>query len=245
MAGGVFDIQGGVAYHLLCERASHDVRVAFTGEGADELFGGYYWIYTHPLGFSERIRDNLKAIVPNERIEGIVDELFPTPADEGVYRKNVLSYLLRGGPSNYHLQSVDRSAGAFGFEIRPVYLYDDLADCAMSLPIEFKVPDKQRTKRILRDAFRKDFEAAGIGFVHDRLKLGMPAAISKIDKEITEALNKAILDESLTNHPFGKILGSKMNLLCYDLFEQVFFKGWDHENPEPPEGSLLARVWPR
>jgi len=245
MAGGVFDIQGGVAYHLLCERASHNVRVAFTGEGADELFGGYYWIYTHPLGFSDRIRGNLKAIVPDERVEGIVDELFPAPEDEGVYRKNLLSYLLRGGLSNYHLQSVDRSAGAFGFEIRPIYLYDDLADCAMDLPIEFKVPDKQRTKRILRDAFRKDFEAAGIGFVHERLKLGMPAAISNINKEITEVLNKAILDEDVTNHPFGKILCSKMNLLCYDLFEQIFFKGWDHTDPEPPEGSLLARVWPR
>lgn len=245
MAGGVFDIQGGVAYHLLCERASQDTRVVFTGEGADELFGGYYWIYTHPLGFSDRIRGNLRAVTPDERVEGIVDELFPRPENEKTYRKNLLSYLLHGGLSNYHLQSVDRSAGAFGFEIRPIYLYDDIADCAMNLPIEYKVPDKQRSKRILKDAFREDFEAAGIGFVHDRLKLGMPAAISKIDNQVVEAVDKAILDEDLSNHPFGKILGSKMNLLCYDLFEQIFFKGWNHEDPEPPKDSLLARVWPR
>jgi len=244
MAGGVFDIQGGVAFHLLCQRASERIRVAFSGEGADELFGGYYWIYTHPLGFSDRIRGNLKTIMPAERIECIVDELFPAPENEALYRKNLLSFLLRGGLSNYHLQSVDRSAGAFGFEIRPIYLYDDLADCAMDLPIECKVPDKQRTKSILRDAFRKDFEAAGIGFVHDRLKLGMPAAISKIDKEVNEAIDKAIPDDALTNHPFGRILGSKMNLLCFDLFEQIFFKGWNHQNPEPPKDSLLARVWP-
>ncbi|OPY77642.1 MAG: Asparagine synthetase (glutamine-hydrolyzing) 1 [Syntrophorhabdus sp. PtaU1.Bin153] len=245
MAGGVFHIQGGVAFHLLSERVSQKVKVAYSGEGADELFGGYYWIYTHPLGFSDRIRNNMRTVMPDNRIETIVNDLFPFPEDEMVYRRNLLSYLLKGGLSNYHLQSVDRSGGAFGFEIRPVYLYDDLASCAMGQPIEFKVPDKRTTKRILRDAFRKDFEEAGITFVQDRLKLGMPSAISQIDEEITETVNKVIYDEELANHPYGTVLGSKMNLLCYDLFEQIFFKGWNHEDPEPPQDSLLARVWPR
>ncbi|GAI93192.1 unnamed protein product, partial [marine sediment metagenome] len=56
VAGGVFDIHGGVAFHLLSETVSEHVKVAFSGEGADELFGGYYWVYTHPLGFADRIR---------------------------------------------------------------------------------------------------------------------------------------------------------------------------------------------
>ena len=68
MAGGVFDIQGGVAFHLLSQKVAKDIKVAFSGEGADEIFGGYYWIYTHPIGFSDRIRNNLKNILPNERM---------------------------------------------------------------------------------------------------------------------------------------------------------------------------------
>lgn len=244
MAGGVFDIQGGVAYHLLCERASKAVKVAFTGEGADELFGGYYWIYTHPLGFSDRIRTNLSSVLPNPRMARFVDELFPAPEDEKVYRRNLFDHLMHSGLSNYHLQSVDRSAGAFGFEIRPLYLYDDLADCALRLPIEYKVPDKTITKRILRDAFRADFEAMGLEWVNSRLKLGMPAAISRIDKEVTESVEKAISVNELQRHPLGNILGSKMNLLLYDLFEHIFFKDWDHRSAEPPPDSLLARVWP-
>lgn len=242
MAGGVFHIQGGVAFHMLSQRIAQNVKVAFSGEGADELFGGYYWIYTHPLGFSDRIRNNLQNILPNERMAGYVDRLFPKPEDERIYRRNLFDHLLRAGLSNYHLQSVDRSAGAFGFEIRPLYLDDDLSQIAMELPIEYKVPDKKTTKMILKDAFRKDFEEAGIGWIQQRPKLGMPGAISEIDKKIEASVSAVISDEDLNKHPLGDMLGSKMNLLLYDLFEYIFLKGWDHKEPNPPEDSLLARV---
>jgi asparagine synthase (glutamine-hydrolysing) len=244
MAGGVFHIQGGIAFHLLSEKVAQHVRVAFSGEGADELFGGYYWVYTHPLGFSDRIKGNLQNILPDGNVADIVSKLFPEPEDEQTYKRNLFDHLLKGGLSNYHLQSVDRSAGAFGFEIRPLYLYDDISHHAMELPIEYKVPDKKTTKRILRDAFKKDFENAGIEWVNDRLKMGMPSAISEIDKEVTLAVEKAISDEELTQHHLGKILGSKMNLLLFDIFEHIFFKGWDHREAHPPKNSLLARVWP-
>lgn len=243
MAGGVFHIQGGVAFHMLSQRIAQNVKVAFSGEGADELFGGYYWIYTHPLGFSDRIRNNLQNILPNERMAGYVDRLFPQPENERLYRRNLFDHLLRAGLSNYHLQSVDRSAGAFGFEIRPLYLDDDLSQLAMELPIEYKVPDKKTTKMILKDAFRKDFEEAGIGWVQQRLKLGMPGAISAIDQEIAASVAAVITDEELKKHPLGNKLGSKMNLLLYDLFEHIFFRMWDHKEPNPPKDSLLARVF--
>lgn len=242
MAGGVFHIQGGVAFHMLSQRIAQNVRVAFSGEGADELFGGYYWIYTHPLGFSDRIRNNLQNILPNEQMADYVERLFPKPEDERVYRRNLFDHLLRAGLSNYHLQSVDRSAGAFGFEIRPLYLDDDLSQLAMELPIKYKVPDKKTTKMILKDAFRKDFTEAGIGWVHERLKMGMPGAISVIDQEIEATVAAVISDEELIKHPLGDMLGSKMNLLLYDIFEHIFFRGWDHREPNPPEDSLLARV---
>lgn len=245
MAGGVFHVQGGVAFHMLSEKVAQNVKVAFSGEGADELFGGYYWIYTHPLGFSDRIRINLKALLPNPRMEEIVENLFPQPEDERTYRRNIFDHLIRGGLSNYHLQSVDRSAGAFGFEIRPLYLYNDVVDYALSLPIDFKVPDKVSTKKILRDAFRADFEECGLGWVLTRPKLGMPDALSKMDRELTARVERAISDEEFQRHKFGKILGSKMNLLLYDSFEQIFFNGWEHHNPEPPSTSFLSRVWQR
>lgn len=244
MAGGVFHIQGGLAFHILSQFISKHIRVAFSGEGADELFGGYYWIYTHPLGFSDRIRKNLAAVKDNAALSSIVDNLFPEPEDEAVYRQKLFDFLLKGGLTNYHLQSVDRSAGAFGMEIRPLYLEDDLSQWAMSLPIEYKVPDKQTTKRILRDAFRQDFQELGLETVLTRQKMGMPSALSILDKSVNEEVERAITSEDLTMHPHGTILGSKMNLLLFDLFEHIFFKGWDHHSDVPPQDSYLARVWP-
>ncbi|MEI7451424.1 MAG: asparagine synthase (glutamine-hydrolyzing) [Desulfomonile sp.] len=244
MAGGVFHIQGGLAFHILSQFISKQVRVAFSGEGADELFGGYYWMYTHPLGFSDRIRKNLAAVKENGALSRVVDTLFPEPEDEAIYRKNLFDFLLGGGLSNYHLQSVDRSAGAFGMEIRPLYLEDDLSQWAMSLPIEYKVPDKQTTKRILRDAFRQDFQELGLETVLTRQKMGMPSALSNLDKAVNEKIERAITSEDLVRHPHGAILGSKMNLLLFDLFEHIFFKGWDHHSDVPPQDSYLARVWP-
>lgn len=244
MAGGVFQIQGGLAFHLLSQKVAEHVRVAFSGEGADELFGGYYWIFTHPLGLSDRIRGNLAVVDSDARVRGIVEELFPQPEDERTYRRNLFDHLLRGGLSNYHLQSVDRSAGAFGFEIRPVYLDDDLSQWAMELPIDFKVPDKKSTKVILRDAFAADFKRLGIDFVISRPKMGMPSAVETLDRMVSEAVEKAISEEELWRHPLSAVLGCKMNLLLFDLFEHIFFGGWDHHSENPPPGSYLARLWP-
>lgn len=245
MAGGVFHIQGGLAFHILSRFISDHVRVAFSGEGADELFGGYYWIYTHPLGFADRIRGRLSGLQKNSRLMDLVETIFPGPEDEGLYRRNLFDHLLRGGLSNYHLQSVDRSGGAFGFEIRPVYLDDDLSQWAMELPIDYKVPDKKITKKVLRDTFREEFENLGIQEVTTRLKMGMPSAVANLDAKIFKHVEHAITDEEIRRHPLSHLLVSKMDLLLFDLFEHIFFQGWDHHSDTPPPGSLLSRVWPQ
>ncbi len=233
VAGGVFDLHGGVAFHLLTETVAQHVRVAFSGEGADELFGGYYWAYTHPLGFSDRIRDRLRRLPTDGRVGEHVERLFPEPEDELVYRRNLLDALLRGGLSNHHLQSVDRSCGAFGFEIRPVYLYDDLADFALSLPIEFKVPDKNTTKRILRDAFRPEFERLGLGWVLSRPKQGMPAAVEHLTRAIRQRMEAVVSDDHVASHPLRSYLATKSDVHLFDRFAERFHL----EIPDVPQAG--------
>ena len=160
-------------------------------------------------------------------IRKIVDQLFPLPEDEPIYKRHLFDSLVKGGLSNYHLQSVDRSAGAFGFEIRPAYLHDDLVDFALKLPIEYKVPDKQTTKRILKDAFKPELEKLGLDWVPDRLKEGMPAAISNLAPNINKIIESSMDDSVLTQHALKNYLLSKTDIYYYELFAKAFLT--EHE----------------
>ena len=222
IAGGIFDIHGGIAFQLLSEKISKHVRVAFSGEGADELFGGYPWTYTHPLGFSDRIRMRLERFRDNKKLVSLVDSLFPQPEDEDIYRKNIFDFLIKGGLANYHLWSVDRSCSAFGFEVRPAYLYDDIADFALSLPIEYKAR-KNETKRILKDAALPLFNQYGISDVIHRQKRGMPTAVNNIASELKELAQTLITNKTISKHPFKKNIINPIDAIMFDLFFYIFF----------------------
>lgn len=221
VAGGVFDIHGGMAFQMLSRKISEHVRVAFSGEGADELFGGYYWSYTHPLGFSDRIRGRLDAIGSPAGVAEQVDALFPQPEDEAVYRRNLFDFLLRGGLSNYHLWSVDRSCSAFGFEVRPAYLHDDLVELALSIPVEAKVLGNE-TKRVLKEAARPLFERHGVAHLLDRKKSGMPAAVERIAPQLEALARSLVSTEDVQSHPFGRWVKTPMDAVMFDLFHYVF-----------------------
>ncbi len=221
VAGGVFDIHGGMAFQMLSRRISEHVRVAFSGEGADELFGGYYWSYTHPLGFSDRIRGRLEAVGSPSAVAEQVSSLFPHPEDESVYRRNLFDFLIRGGLSNYHLWSVDRSCSAFGFEVRPAYLHDDLVELALSLPIEAKVLGSE-TKRVLKEAARPLFDYYGVSELLNRKKTGMPAAVERIAPQIETLARELVSEADLASHPFRRWVKSPLDAVMFDLFHHMF-----------------------
>ena len=223
MAGGVFDLYGGVAYHILSGENAKDYKVAFSGEGADELFGGYYWTYTHPLGFADRIRRRMADIGVNGSVEAAVNSLFPQSEDASLYRKNLLDWLMRGGLSNYHLCSVDRSCGAFGFEIRPTYLDQKVVDAALKFPIQFKLgEDGRQTKLILKEAARPLFRELGIESVLSRQKLGMPWAVRNLESQMLEWADKHVSEKHLDNHPFRHFFSGKIDAVMFDLFQYIF-----------------------
>ena len=221
-AGGVFDLHGGVAFHILSKEIGKDFKVAFSGEGADELFGGYYWTFTHPLGFADRIRARL-CVGENGAVAEALASLFPKPEDSWFYRTQLLDWLMRGGLSNYHLCSVDRSCGAFGFEIRPAYLDIRLADEALRLPAELKLGrDGCQTKHVLKEAARPLFKSLGIENILTRQKLGMPWAVHTIEPKIAAWAEMQVSDEHMSRHPFRRYLTNKLEVLMFDLFYHIF-----------------------
>ncbi len=232
IAGGVFDIQGGIAFQILSKHISDFHKVAFTGEGADELFGGYYWAYTHPLGFSDRIRERASLLPTVSLTREIVESVFPNPEDEGIYRKNLFDILMKSGLANYHLWSVDRSCGSFGFEARPPYLYDDLAEFALSLPIDFKVSGKSATKKILKDAALPLLRKYNLVEIAGRKKYGMPAALDQIRPRIEEEIDKIVPRNNIQKHPFRRYLNSPTDVLMFDLFYYLFINQRGKPTPD-------------
>ena len=223
IAGGVFDIHGGLAFQLLSREVAKHVRVAFSGEGADELFGGYYWPYTHPLGFVDGIRARLQAIGSGGAVTEMVDRWFPEPEDETTYRLRVFDLLMRGGLANYHLWSVDRSCSAFGFEVRPAHLHDDVVRMALGLPIEAKVRGDE-TKRVLKAAARPLFEEVGLGYLVDRAKAGMPAAVGHVAGEFGQLVRNLVSDAHVAGHPFSRWVKSPVDAVMFDIFFYILVK---------------------
>ena len=234
VAGGVFDIQGGMAFQILSRHISQFVKIAFTGEGADELFGGYYWIYTHPLGFADRIRKKAEELDKNSHIHDYIDTIFPQHEDEKVYRRNLFDTLIRAGLFNYHLWSVDRSCSAFGFEARPPYMYDNVVELALSIPIDFKTPDKKTTKMVLRDVSLPYLKKYGLEEIVDRRKYGMPASLDHIKNKIQDVIDGLVSDKD--SHPFKKHLKTSTDVLMFDLFYYFLI---DRRGKYPSDFSLF------
>ena len=218
---GVFGVFGGMAFHMLSRRASEHVRVGFTGEGADELFGGYFWPYTHPLGFADSLRARSRAQGAPDAVEAELDAFFPKPEEESSYRLGAMNLLMRGGLTNLHLWSVDRSCSAFGFEIRPPYLYDDVVDLALKLSVEIKVT-RTETKRVLRAAAAPVFESLGLSSHLHREKVGMPAAVDHIAAQFRDHAARLVPREHLANHPRQGLVRSAVDAVMFDLFQLVF-----------------------
>ena len=90
------------------------------------------------------------------------------------------------------------------------------------MPIEYKVPDKRITKRILKEAFKPEFKHLGLDWIPDRLKEGMPAAVSSLAPIINQRIEDSISDSALTRHPFKKYLRSKFDMYLFDIFAETF-----------------------
>ena len=162
-----------IAFYLLSERVSKEVKVVLAGQGADEVFGGYFW---YPLmdaetgpaveRFSRHYfdRDHAEYLemiapewqVPDVTTELVARELAKPQADtflDQVWRFDATTLIV-----DDPVKRVDNMPMAWGLEVRVPFLDHELVELAARMPPELKLeeggkyPLKAISRGVISDA---------------------------------------------------------------------------------------------
>jgi len=146
--------QDAVAFFLLAEQVSKTVKVVQSGQGADEVFGGYFWyprMVAETGSYLERFRRHyfdrdhaefLETVAPayhgpDYSAELIAERLAEPGAEEyldRVLRLDVTTLII-----DDPVKRVDNMTMAWGLEARVPFLDHELVELAMQLPPELKI----------------------------------------------------------------------------------------------------------
>ncbi|MPQ75597.1 N-acetylglutaminylglutamine amidotransferase [Hydrogenovibrio sp. JE_KL2] len=164
--------QDAVAFYLLSEQVSQDVKVVMSGQGADEVFAGYFWYpqmaeaYENltpgeppvnafsPFYFDRTHEEWLAMVNPKYHVHDVTSEW----ANDRLSEPGATTFLdqvLRLDASTLivddPVKRVDNMTMAWGLEARVPFLDHDLVSLAMSAPESLKRQDfKYVLKKIAR-----------------------------------------------------------------------------------------------
>jgi asparagine synthase (glutamine-hydrolysing) len=161
-----FDTKGDIVVYLFYKQISKYVKVLLSGDGGDELFGGY-WMHAKPLGYKDLL--NKKS---NYKETSLLNKLFPEN-DEQLGKKNVLDILFYSALPNYHLWTLDRCSMKCGVEARVPYLDVNVINSVLN---NYNTEERQG-KKLLYNLYKKYLPKELI----ERKKMGFCDAIT-LDK---------------------------------------------------------------
>jgi len=159
--------QDAVAFYLLSEVVSKQVKVVQSGQGADEVFGGYFWYprMQHSITrgirrFSEHYFDRdhdeyLQTVSQKFHCDDVTSELMDELLD-GVDADEYLDRVLAVDVSTLivddPVKRVDNMTMAWGLEARVPFLDQDLIELAATMPPDLKLASggKHALKQISR-----------------------------------------------------------------------------------------------
>jgi len=156
-----------VGFYLLSQEVSKHIKVVQSGQGADEVFGGYHWypplarsndvVADYAKVFFDRSHETLKRHLGADWINGedysrglVAAELMRPGADTPVDRALRLdaNVMLVDDP----VKRVDNMTMAWGLEARVPFLDHELVELAARIPPEEKLKDGG--KGVLKDVAR-------------------------------------------------------------------------------------------
>ena len=157
-----------VGFYLLSKEVSRHIKVVQSGQGADEVFGGYHW-YPPLNGSNDAVGDYARVFFDrsHEKLKAQAGEGWCADRDEA--RAFVAEHFARpgaGSPVDKALRldstvmlvddpvkRVDNMTMAWGLEARVPFLDHELVELAARIPPEEKL--KENGKGILKDVARR------------------------------------------------------------------------------------------
>ena len=155
-----------IAFYLLSREVSQHVKVVESGQGADEIFGGYFWypplmsttnaVRDYAAGFFDRDHAEMAQVLnprwyeADHSLEFIRAHFADADADLGVDKALHVdtTVMLVDDP----VKRVDNMTMAWGLEARVPFLDHELVELAARLPPEMKVVPQG--KHVLKEAAR-------------------------------------------------------------------------------------------
>ena len=242
-----------IAFYLLSERVSKKVKVVLAGQGADEVFGGYFW---YPMmdaetgppveRFSRHYfdRDHAEYLemiapawqVPDVTTELVASELAKPRADtflDEVWRFDATTLIV-----DDPVKRVDNMPMAWGLEVRVPFLDHELVELAARMPPELKLkeggkyPLKAISRGVIPDAVidrpKGYFPVPALKHVRGPF-LALMRGILQSDACIRRGLyQRAYVDKLLADPQahFTRIQGSKLwHLALLEWWLQVHVDG--------------------
>ena len=155
-----------IGFYLLSQEVSKYVKVAQSGQGADEIFGGYHW-YPVLMRSNDATEDYARVYFDRDHAE--MAELVAPALMNGDYSRDFVDAYFRNcrgtSPIDQTLQldaeimmvddpvkRVDNMAMAWGLETRVPFLDHEVVELAARIPAELKV--RGGGKHILKEASR-------------------------------------------------------------------------------------------
>ena len=159
--------QDAVAFYLLAEQVSQHISVVQSGQGADEVFGGYFWYPKMQAENNFSVESFAKHYFDRSHTE-IVETLNTEFIEEDFTTEKISQLLDAAGTEDFlaavlqmdvttlivddPVKRVDNMTMAFGLEARVPFLDHELVELAMQMPTEYKIKNggKYLLKKIAR-----------------------------------------------------------------------------------------------
>jgi asparagine synthase (glutamine-hydrolysing) len=172
----------------LCQELKKHVTVVLSGEGADELFGGYNQYSStlmENIGYYDQFPrfleksyyfSDYRDFIKDEHLADITPRFKKYFDEQGSLLNAMLAYDMKTWIPEDLMMKADKILMAHSLEGRFPFLDMDLFECVSKIPTEFKISQKGETKWILKEIMKKNLPKKII----ERKKMGFTVPIDKI-----------------------------------------------------------------